>query len=63
MEWIRKSILFLAVAGIMLQIGRFSELVVDEARSPPREGPALVFFFAVAAVVVDALRLTGEGFS
>lgn len=47
----------------MLQIGRFSELVVDEARSPPREGPALVFFFAVAAVVVDVLRLTGEGFS
>lgn len=60
MDGIRKSILFFTVAGIMLQMGRFSELVVEVVPSLARDVPA--FRFRVVAVLVrpDAFLLAGE---
>ena len=46
MDGIRKSILFLEVAGIMLHIGLFSELVVEDSFWPfLLDVPTLVLAF------------------
>ena len=51
MDGVRKPVLFLEVAGIMLHSGLFSELVVDvEALAFPLDGPALSFVFVFVGV-------------